>query len=226
MSQDHTKERQYQIMLEYRDKRGLETLGLMTNQAWYDDPKRLTFTLSRYKLVGKMLSGCNHVLEVGCADAFGTRIVVQEVKQLTAVDFDPLFVEDANARMSDRLKFTCFVHDVLKSPVPGEFDGIYALDVLEHILPENEDVFLLNMMASLTPHGTFIIGMPSLESQAYASPLSKEGHVNCKTMPDLKKTMQRYFHNVFMFSMNDEVVHTGYHKMANYLFALCCGKKT
>jgi len=25
--------------------------------------------------------------------------------------------------------------------------------------------------------------------------------------------------------MNDEVVHTGYHKMAHYLFALCCGKK-
>ena len=30
---------------------------------------------------------------------------------------------------------------------------------------------------------------------------------------------------VFMFSMNDEVVHTGYHKMAHYLFGLCTGKK-
>jgi hypothetical protein len=28
-----------------------------------------------------------------------------------------------------------------------------------------------------------------------------------------------------MFSMNDEVVHTGYHKMAHYLFALCCEKR-
>jgi hypothetical protein len=39
-------------------------------------------------------------------------------------------------------------------------------------------------------------------------------------MPDLKATMSRNFHNVFMFSMNDEVVHTGYHKMAHYLFAV------
>lgn len=225
MSQDHTQEKQYQIMLEYRDKRGLETLGLMTSQAWYDDPKRLTFTLSRYKFVAKLLSGATQVLEVGCADAFGTRIVVQEVKKLTAVDFDPLFVEDTNARMSDRWKFTCKTHDMLQGPMPGEFDGMYALDVLEHILPENEDRFLSNMVASLTEHGVMIIGMPSLESQPYASPLSKEGHVNCKTMPDLKKTMQTYFHNVFMFSMNDEVVHTGYHKMAHYLFALCCGKR-
>lgn len=226
MSQDHTKELQYQIMLEYRLNRGLETLGLMTSQAWYDDPKRLTFTLARYKFIAKMLSGADHVLEVGCADAFGTRIVVQEVGKLTAVDFDPLFIEDTNARMSDRWKFTCKTHDMLQGPVPGGFDGMYALDVLEHILPENEDRFLSNMAASLTEHGVMIIGMPSLESQVYASTMSKEGHVNCKTMPDLKKTMQTYFHNVFMFSMNDEVVHTGFHSMANYLFALCCGKRT
>jgi len=226
VSEDHTKEQQYQIMLEYRNKRGLETLGLMTSQGWYDDPKRLTFTLSRYKFVAKMLSGADHVLEVGCADAFGTRIVVQEVGKLTAVDFDPLFVEDTNARMSDRWKFTCKTHDMLQGPLPGSFDGMYALDVLEHILPENEDRFLSNMAASLTEHGVMIIGMPSLESQVYASTMSKEGHVNCKTMPDLKKTMRTYFHNVFMFSMNDEVVHTGYHKMAHYLFALCCSKRT
>jgi cyclopropane fatty-acyl-phospholipid synthase-like methyltransferase len=198
----------------------------MTSQAWYDDPKRLTFTLSRYKFAAKMLAGSENVLEVGCADAFSTRIVVQEVKKLTAVDFDPLFVADTNARMSEKWKFECRVHDMLKGPVAGQFDGMYSLDVLEHILPENEALFLQNMAASLSAHGTMVIGMPSLESQGYASPMSKEGHVNCKTMPDLKATMQRYFHNVFMFSMNDEVVHTGYHKMAHYLFALCCGKKT
>ncbi len=225
MTQDHTKEKQYQIMLEYRRERGLETMGLMASQAWYDDPKRLAFTLSRYKFVAKMLAGSEHVLEVGCADAFGTRVVVQEVKKLTAVDFDPLFVEDTNARMSDRWKFECRVHDMLAGPLSGQFDGAYALDVLEHIVPENEERFLRNMTAPLTARGVMVIGMPSLESQPYASPLSKEGHVNCKTMPDLKALMQRHFHNVFMFSMNDEVVHTGYHKMAHYLLALCCCKK-
>lgn len=225
MSQDHTREKQYQIMLEYRRQRGLESFGVMSSQAWYDDPKRLTFTLSRYKFAAKMLAGSEHVLEVGCADAFATRVVLQEVKKLSATDFDPVFVEDAKARMSDRWKFDCFVHDMLAGPVPGSFDGMYALDVLEHILPENEARFLDNMATSLTAHGVMVIGMPSLESQPYASPLSKEGHVNCKTMPDLRKTMQRIFHNVFMFSMNDEVVHTGYHKMAHYLFAVCCGKK-
>jgi 2-polyprenyl-3-methyl-5-hydroxy-6-metoxy-1,4-benzoquinol methylase len=225
MKKPSTKEKQYDVTLKYRDEQGLETLGLMTNQAWRDDPKRLAFTFARYKFVAKMFSGFERVLEVGCADAFATRIVVQDVQSLTAVDFDPLFIEDVRARMSERWRFECFTHDLLTGPVPGKFDGIYALDVLEHIQPSDEQTFLKNMVASLDAHGTMIIGMPSLESQVYASAISKEGHVNCKTMPDLKATLGQYFHNVFLFSMNDEVVHTGYHKMAHYLIALCCSKK-
>ena len=83
--ESQTREPQYQRTLDLK-KMGLGTLGLMTNQAWEDDPKHLLFTLARYKFVAKMLSGAKQVLEVGCADAFATRIVVQEVAGLTAVD--------------------------------------------------------------------------------------------------------------------------------------------
>jgi hypothetical protein len=37
--------------------------------------------------------------------------------------------------------------------------------------------------------------------------------------------MERYFHAVFLFSMNDEVVHTGFAPMAHYLIAVCTGKR-
>lgn len=220
-----TREPQYRSIVEKFEEQGLETLGLMTNQAWDDDPKRLAFTFSRYKFVAKMLSGRKRVLEVGCADAFATRIVCQEVGEVTAVDFDSVFVEDVNKRMRPKWRFSCLTHDILAGPVPGKFDGVFALDVLEHIAPENERTFLENLTTSLAPHGAVIIGMPSLESQAYASDISRAGHVNCKSMPDLRKTMEKYFFNVFVFSMNDEVIHTGYHKMAQYLMALCCERR-
>ncbi len=222
---ERTQEKQFQIMLDYRREHGLETLGLMTNQAWMDDPKRLIFTLSRYKFVAKMFAGRKHVLEVGCGDAFFTRLVVAEVGKLTAVDFDPLFVRDVNKRMSERFAFECLAHDMLTGPVKGDYDAMYALDVLEHILPANEDKFLRNMFSSLDCNGSAIIGIPSLESQQFASQISKDGHVNCKSMPDLKRILEKHFHNVFVFSMNDEVVHTGFHKMANYLMALCAGRR-
>jgi 2-polyprenyl-3-methyl-5-hydroxy-6-metoxy-1,4-benzoquinol methylase len=221
-----TKEPQYDSMVEQANAGGLETLGLMTSYAWNDDPKRLTFTLSRYKFVSKLLSGRANVLEIGCADAFGTRIVRQEVERLTATDFDPIFIEDVKKRMNPRWSFDAFVHDMLSGPVPPRnYDGIYALDVLEHIDPGDESAFMANLVGSLAPHGAVVLGMPSLESQAYASPNSKAGHVNCKSMPEFKQMMARYFHNVFMFSMNDEVVHTGYHRMAHYLVALGCEGK-
>lgn len=220
-----TVERQYEGHFDLKERQGLTRLGVEKNANWHGDPKRLVFVLSRYKFVAKMLSGKKRVLEVGCGDAFPVRIVLQEVGELHAVDIDPLFIADARERADPRWPFACEVHDMLSGPVAGAFDGAYSLDVLEHIDREREHRFLDNILASLAPDGVLIIGMPSLESQVHAAPLSKIGHINCKTGPALKALMLEYFENVFMFSMNDEVVHTGYQPMAQYLFAVCAGKR-
>lgn len=217
-----TGEPHYRKLMDILRKQGVERLGLMTGWAWYDDPRHLLFTLSRYKFVAKMMAGRASVLEVGCSDGFATRLVAQTVKSIVGVDFDAEFINDAIARKSTRWPVDFRVHDVLASPVPGEFDGAFALDVLEHIQPRDEDRFLKNIRASLTASGILIIGTPSLTSQQYASPQSKDGHVNCKTAEQLRMTLQRHFEQVFMFSMNDEVVHTGYANMAHYYMALCC----
>lgn len=226
MSQESTKEPQYNHALDVRDEVGLTQIGIMSNQVWYDDPRRIVFVLSRYKFVSKMFAGLEHVLEVGCADALGTRLVQQTVKKVTAVDFDPIFIEDVKARMTPKWTFDARIHDMLDGPLDaGPFDGAYALDVLEHIQSQDEDRFLRNMIHTLKEHGVMIIGMPSLASQAYASEGSKAGHVNCKNGDELKATMEKYFHNVFIFSMNDEVLHTGFWGMSHYVFALCVGKR-
>ena len=220
-----TQEPQYDVCIKLRDEQGLTRLGLMSSHAWHKDPKRLTFTLARYKFVAKMLSGKQRVLEVGCADAFATRIVQQEVGHVTAIDFDPLFIADAKDRTDPAWPLDLDTHDMVKAPYRGTFDAAYSLDVLEHIAPEHESAFLGNIAASLPASGVFIVGIPSLASQGYASTESKEGHVNCKDGPEFKRTLQTYFDNVFLFSMNDEVVHTGFHMMAHYLFAVCCGRR-
>ena len=215
-----TREPQYQRTLEIAAEKGLTTLGLMTNQVWVDDPRHLVFTLARYKFVSKMLSGRKHVLEVGCADAFGTRLVQQEVGKVTATDFDQTFVDDVLRRMDPQWPFDCRQHDLLTGPFPGEFDAAYAMDVIEHIPASQEDAFVGNIVRSLTPEGVLILGSPSLESQVHASPPSKQGHVNCKSGKALQALVGRFFHNVFLFSMNDEVVHTGFAPMAHYLIAI------
>ena len=220
-----TIEPQYNIFLETANKHGIARLGVSVNHAWHEDPKHVLFTLARYKFVAKMLAGKHNVLEVGCGDAFGTRLVQQTSKHVTAVDLDPLIVKDVEDRAVPAWPLKCFVHNILDGPVEGEFDGIYSLDVLEHIDPALELKFVRNLLSSLRVNGTLILGTPSKQSQNFASQQSGAGHVNCKTGEQLRELLEEYFHNVLMFSMNDELIHTGFMSMANYLFAVSCNSR-
>ena len=219
------REHQYDEISTLEEEVRVASLGRMRNFDWHNDPRRLLFTLARYKFVSKMFDGYETVLEIGCGDAFATRIVQQTVKKVTATDFDPIFIEEIHDRRQHKWELDAHVHNMVLEPTKQSFDGIFSLDVLEHVQQSDEDAFLKNTCLSLKSHGALIIGMPSLESQTYASEGSKIGHVNCKTGTDLRDLMKKYFHSVFMFSMNDEVVHTGFFPMAHYLLAVCCDKK-
>ena len=155
-------EAQYEEVIAEIRRRGPERMGFMTSWAWIDDPKRLAFMLSRYKFVAKMIGGTAHVLEIGCGDGFGSRIVARSVGKLTAIDFDPEFIESCIATASDRYPIEFRRHDLLKGPVQGNYGAFYSLDVLEHIERKNEDLFLSNATASLEQGGVEIIGTPSL----------------------------------------------------------------
>lgn len=222
---ESTVEPQYNDCLEVSKEHGFAELGIMSNQVWHDDPRRLVFMLSRYKFVSKMLTGKGSVAELGCGDAFGSRIVKQEVAKLDVYDIDPLFVDDILRRQNDKWPMTPRIHDILTGPLPDKYDAVYSLDVVEHIPAEYEHTYVRNIKNSLNEHGVFIVGAPTLESQTYASPQSKIGHINCKNGKDFRRLFEQHFSNVFIFSMNDEVVHTGFSPMAHYAFAICCGVK-
>jgi 2-polyprenyl-3-methyl-5-hydroxy-6-metoxy-1,4-benzoquinol methylase len=221
-----TVEPQYNRCIDLDRQFGRTKFGLMSNQVWHDDPKRLLFVLSRYKFVSKMLAGRENALEIGCADAFGTRLVRQVVPHVLATDIDPIFIADCVERETEGpWPITYRVHDIIAKPVDGKFEAVFSLDVFEHIPPEYERTFVENVRHSMSENGVLIIGCPSLESQIYASPGSKDGHVNCKNGDALRDLYLDYFESVLLFSMSDEVVHTGFTKMANYLFLICIGKK-
>jgi len=199
------------------------TLGKNTTKILYEDPKLLLFVLARHKFVSKMFTGFRTVLEIGCQEGFGSLLVAQVVEKIHAIDFYKPYIESCNRRLTNsQITFEDF--DILDGPIKKDFNGVFALDVLEHIEKNSEDLFMKNILESLDANGTLIIGMPSLESQVYASEASKIGHVNCKSGNELSEFCKEYFHNVYSFSMNDEVLHTGFHPMSHYLFVLCCSK--
>ena len=200
-------------------------IGLMANHAYSEHPKHLLFTLSRYKFVSKMLKDSKNVLEIGCADAFGSALVLNEVERLTCCDIDTTFINHAKRTHHYKEQISFVQNDFVAQPLTETFDGIFLMDVLEHISPNNEHKFLTNIIDNLADHGVAILGIPSLESQVFASEISRQGHVNCKNAEELKRFLLKFFRNVFIFSMNDEVVHTGFYPLAHYLIALCCSPR-
>jgi 2-polyprenyl-3-methyl-5-hydroxy-6-metoxy-1,4-benzoquinol methylase len=222
-----TKELQNQSQIDDFRRLGPATMGPWTSHIWRNDPRHLGFLLARYKFVSKMLTGRDRVLEVGCGDAVGTPVVLQTVGSVHGIDFEPLVVNDAIERYRregvDRATFA--VHDMLGGGIKGTFDAAFSLDVIEHIPQQQETLFIDNIVTSLTDQAVFIMGTPNITANEYASPASKAGHINLKSADTLKHLLSSSFHNVFIFSMNDEHVHTGYSQMAHYLFGMGVGVK-
>lgn len=201
-------------------------LGPYNTHHIYSDPKRVGFLFARYKFVAKMLTGYSTALEVGCQEGLGTLVVAKAVPKVTATDFYLPHIENCRKRLADIVQNIEFrAHDIISGPLPGKVDAAYSLDVLEHIDPNQENLFMAHVCQSLSAHGVCIIGTPSLESQRYASEESRLGHINCKSGEDLRSLCLRFFHTVFMFGMNDEVIHTGFLPMSHYLFAVCVTPK-
>lgn len=216
-----TKNPQYSYMVEEMSSRGAESMGLVSSTVWRNDPKRLGFVLARYKFVAKMFEGFNTVLEVGCGDGWASRVVSQSVTRLVLSDFDPIFVEDALSRSTLEWPLEGFVHDFCFGPYSEKFDGIYLLDVFEHIDQKYEREMLVNIKASMKKGASMVLGCPSIESQALIPEHKRDpGHINCKTGAKLRSTVNDVFCNAFLFSMNDEMISVSNPSMAFYNFIL------
>lgn len=213
------RENHYDWIKEIVAREGTESLGLMVSGSWLRDPKRLAFVLSRYKFVAKLFEGFKNVCEFGSSDGWPSRIVKQSVENLYLIDFDEELLEFGENRQNPKFKMEYIQQDLTQEFFSKlSFDGIYALDVLEHIDKENEHAFMKNIINNLSKNGISVVGIPSLEFQKFSYP--DNGHVNCKSGEELRQFMLNYFERVLMFSMTDEVVHTGFMKMSPYLFAV------
>ena len=200
-------------------------LGNATGQGYINDPKRMAFVASRYKFCAKMLDGLEIVIEVGCCDGFGAPIVADEVKRLicTDIDTDELELNKSRYQQFGNISFEYF--DFRENSYSEKVDGIYLVDVIEHVYRSEEPGFMRNLSGSLKERGVLMIGTPNKTSEQYASEHSRAGHVNVKSHSELREMCEEHFYNVFMFGMNDEVLHTGFAPMAHYLWALCIGPK-
>jgi len=232
---------------------GLPTQGVHASHLWQDDDVRLASHLAHYRFVAAVMGARHDVAEYGCASPAGTRLVLQQSRQLTLLDPRPWVVSDVQRRFQDGGRFVVQLHDILSMPSPRPVDSVYCIDFLQYISRDEEDNFVRNLRDSLSRDFDFLlIGSPSYGAanspdpqytpgddtpRAIVTQLSRqnlpcrsksaldEARAYRRTGAELKALMQRFFQNVFMFSMVDDVAQAGIRPIAQHVFALGCGKK-
>jgi len=76
---------------------------------------------------------------------------------------------------------------------------------------------------NLKTDGLAIVGTPNKESSRFSAQHVNAAHINLKDADSLKGLLSSYFSNVFLFSMNDELVHSGYYPLAQYFIGIGLG---
>lgn len=215
----------FEIASSYQFDTECLSYGPWTSYSLLNDPKHMSFVLARYKFCAKMLQGKATRLEVGCGDGFGMPITAQDAEYVLGIDVDDRLIEGNSQRLS-KLKNVEFKNMSIVEQMPDrKFDGVYSVDVVEHLDADIEKAFMENSVRCLKRDGVYIMGTPNITANEYASERSRIQHINLKSDKDLRALLGTYFDNVFTFGMNDEVVHTGYAPMSHYLWAVGVGLK-
>lgn len=203
-------------------------LGEYFSYAVKTDIKHMMFTFSRYKFAAKMIENRENcsILELGCNEGLGTlffKQIVKSTKKIVGVDLDSEAINWSKKYIEDNTIH--FIEDNFINKKYGNFDVIVSLDVIEHIDKSRESDFVNTIDINLDKNGIAIIGTPSKFQNQYASQASKIAHINLYDQRSLYRLLSSKFTNVFIFGMNDELIHTGLYPMCSYIIALCCGKK-
>ena len=191
----------------------------------HNNQLRLLIRLARYKFVAKMIRASDRVLEVGAGSGLGSIFLGQFAESVLGIDVKASEVDEArNLNERDNVSFE--LTDLFDLRDDHGFDVVTSLDVIEHMSVEDGRRLLDAKRRLLRPGGMVIVGTPSIWSYPYQSPISQASHINCYDLPDLVELVDEQVERTLTFSMNDEVVHTGYHKMAWYYFVVGFGPRT
>ena len=186
-------------------------------------PRRVLHSQCYYKFAAHLIGSEKRVLDVGCNEGLGTYLLGKECGYAKGIDFDETAIAAATANFAcEQVEFE--EADVLTMALEQIYDAVTSFDVIEHIYPEHVSEFYQALKASITPDGLAILGTPSLVSQQFASHVSRTGHVNIYAPDRLEAEMKEHFRHVFLFSCNDELIHTGFAPLAHYLLVVGAGK--
>jgi hypothetical protein len=226
--------------------------ALQANPLWPDDTAQAASHVALYRFVADLIGIRHDVAEYGCASPAGTQLALQQFRKIALFDPRASVIADLQLRLQDNWRFEARTHNIISAPLSRPVDSVYCIDFIQYISPDEEEFFIHNLRASLARDTDFLVvgspGAPLLQDAGCRStkvpsnaavevaPAGRDAGVNRGLAPypvtvyrrngaELKELMARFFENVFVFSMVDDVGQPGHHPNARHVFALGCCKK-
>ena len=196
--------------------------SFMLSSTFMQNPLMCAIKLSRFKFVAKILSKNDSVLDLGCGNGFSSYFYAQFVREVLGIDLYSDIQSIQKKMIAPNLKF--IQGDILSPPseiTNKTFNAVAMVDVIEHFYKEDGDKIVSDYSNLLSKNGIMVIGTPSKYSQEYRSTCSKNTHFHEYEPDELNELCSFYFNRTIIFSMNDEIVHTGFNKLAWFVFLLC-----
>jgi len=191
-------------------------------QGFLENPLMACIKLARYKFVAKMLSRNDVVLDLGCGNGLSSYFFSKSCKKVIGMDAYTDISAIGKKMTSNNLNFV--KHDILKPPPPDilqeKISVITAIDVIEHFYRDDAEVIIQAHSQLIPKNGMMIIGTPNKHSRKYRSKKSKDSHFYEYEPEELREICGKFFGRTLLFSMNDEVVHTGFDKLAWFFYVL------
>ncbi len=194
--------------------------GKMGDQKWMlENPLMTTIKLSRFKFASKLISKKDTLLDIGCGQGLSSIFFSDYCKYVYGVDLlsDFLYHDRKNIKFIKKNIF-----QLKKNNFKHKINLITLIDFIEHF-NKSQGSLILNKCSNLLERkgGTLIVGTPSVYSSKYRSKRSRIQHIHEYDGMELKDLCSKYFNRTFLFSMNDELVHTGFYKLAWFNFVVC-----
>ena len=202
----------------------LLVFGRQVGSWFHHSPGRLLDSMAYYKFASKLIGPGKRVLDIGCGEGLGTWLLAVENGFAHGVELDTDAVACARRNFGHDPRIAFSNEDFLQMAA-AQWDAIVCFDVIERVLPQNGEGFWGRIAGSLKHDGIAVVGTPNITSDQFASPMTRAGRVNLYSGERLDQELTQFFHHAFVFAANDEVVHTGFLPLAQYLIAVGCRKR-
>ena len=114
--------------------------------------------LGRYYFASDILKNSKKVLDVACADGYGTYILSKTIKKVYGIDCNRDYLEIAkNNYKNDNIEYKCI--DLDTSEIDDTYDGIVCFETLEHL--KKPEKFLYNLYKILDNDSILLLSIPN-----------------------------------------------------------------